>query len=143
LEHVTNEIQVLREIHRVLRSKGHLIVMSPNRWCPFEGHGMHIGKLKISVPIPILPLIPSRIARYFMCARNYWPAELHNLVCREGFVICIANFVLPVFEVYPWLPHPIIGRYRELIPVLERYPFIHRFGVSNFVVAQKLEGVKK
>jgi SAM-dependent methyltransferase len=137
LEHVVDEVQTLREIHRVLRLGGHLVVMSPNRWFPFEGHGMHIGQHQIGFPSPLLPWLPSRISQRFMHARNYWPHELRNMICNEGFVIRTAGFVWPMFEVFPWLPYPVIRRYRKLVPVLERIPFIRRFGVSNFIVAQK------
>lgn len=137
LEHVTDEAQTLREIYRVLRPGGYLIISSPNRWFPFEGHGMQIGQHKINIPIPLLPWIPNRIAQRFMRARNYWPRELRDLVCNEGFVICSTGFIWPMFEVYSWLPSPVIPRYRDLVPVLERIPFIQRFGVSIFIVARK------
>jgi SAM-dependent methyltransferase len=138
LEHVTDEIQTLREIRRVLRSEGYLVIMSPNRWFPFEGHGMRIGRRDIDVPIPLLPWIPASIGRHFMRARNYWPGELRDLIRNEGFTIQVTGFVFPMFEVYPWLPGPLISRYRKLVPLLEKFPFIRRFGVSNFIVAQKL-----
>jgi len=137
LEHVVDEVQVLREIHRVLRPRGHLVVLSPNRWFPFEGHGMHIGGHRLGFPPPLLPWLPSRISRRFMYARNYWPHELRDMVCNEGFVIRTADFVWPMFEVFPWLPYPVMREYRKLVPALERTPFIRRFGVSNFIVAQK------
>ena len=136
LEHVVDEIQTLREIYRVLRPGGHLILMGPNRWFPFEGHGMHIGRYHFG-PTPLLPWLPSRIGQHFMYARNYWPHELRNLVRNEGFVIRRLSFVWPVFEVYPWLPYAVISRYRNLVPILERIPFIRRFGVSIFIDAEK------
>ena len=101
LEHVENEAQTLREIHRVLRPGGHLVVMSPNRWFPFEGHGMHIGQHRPGFPPPLLPWLPSRISQQFMYARNYWPYELREMVRNEGFVIRTASFVWPMFEVFP------------------------------------------
>lgn|GEM_PF-406876 len=137
LEHVTDEVQMLQELHRLLRPGGYLVVMSPNRWFPFEGHGMRIGHNMINIPIPLLPWIPAIIARHFMRARNYWPHELRELIRSTGFTIHSTGFVFPVFEVYPWLPAPVIRHYRRLVPILERTPVIRRFGVSNFIVARK------
>ena len=38
MEHVADERQSLAELHRVIKPGGHLVVISPNRWFPFEGH---------------------------------------------------------------------------------------------------------
>jgi SAM-dependent methyltransferase len=137
LEHVRDEVRTLGELRRVLRPGGYLAIMSPNRWFPFEGHGMRIGRITVNVPVPFLPWIPHVIARHVLRARNYWPHELRDLVRSQGFTIRQAGFVLPIFEVYPWLPAPVIRQYRRLVPVLERTPLLRRFGVSNLVVAQK------
>ena len=137
LEHVADEGHTLREIRRVLREGGHLVLMGPNRWFPFEGHGMRIGDRKINVPVPILPWIPAVIAQPFMRARNYWPHEMQHLVRGAGFEILETSVVFPVFERWPWLPAPVIIWYRRLVPVLERAPIVRRFGVSTFILARK------
>lgn len=43
LEHVRDETKTLRELHRVLRPRGYLALMSPNHWFPFEGHGVRVA----------------------------------------------------------------------------------------------------
>jgi ubiquinone/menaquinone biosynthesis C-methylase UbiE len=137
LEHVANELSSLSEIRRVLRPAGNLVLMSPNRWFPFEGHGMRVRGRPIPFPVPLLPWMPSKLAMRFMSARNYWPGELRDLVRKAGFVIDHSSSVMPVFERYPWLPAPIISWYTRAIPFIERAPIVRRFGVSTLVLAHR------
>ncbi|MDQ3810204.1 MAG: class I SAM-dependent methyltransferase, partial [Chloroflexota bacterium] len=130
LEHVADEARTLAEIFRVLRPGGHLVVMSPNRWFPFEGHGMRIRDRSIDVPIPLLPWLPLALSRRFMRARNYWPGELRDLVGSQGFEILASSSVFPMFEYYPWLPRRVVSWYRRALPMIERTPLVQHTGVS-------------
>ena len=139
LEHVADEVRTLRDVFRVLRPGGHIVVMSPNRWFPFEGHGMQVGSMQIPMPVPFLPWVPRVIGQRFMKARNYWPSELRDLVAQRGFDVREVSFVLAVFEIYPWLPASLIGLYRRAMPRLERTPVVRKlFAVSALIVGQKL-----
>ena len=137
LEHVANESGTLSEIYRVLRPGGYLVVMSPNRWFPFEGHGMRLRGHTITVPVPFLPWLPATISQPFLRARNYWPGQLRRIVAGAGFRIISSSAVLPVFQRFRWLPAFVVRWYRRAMPAIERMPIARSFGVSTFVLAQK------
>jgi SAM-dependent methyltransferase len=137
LEHVADQSQALREVHRVLVDGGHIVVFGPNRWFPFEGHGAHVGSFAINVPVPILPWLPGWLTWRFMRARNYWPRQLRDLVAGNGFDIVDVDFAFPLLTKFRWLPPAAITWYRALVPTLERMPALKRFGISTVVVGRK------
>lgn len=137
LEHVSDERQTLREIYRVLRPGGHLALFSPNRWFPFEGHGLLIRGWDIGFPVPWVPWLPESLTAPYTVARNYWPHELHRLVVDAGFSIEAEASVFPVLEKYPWLPQILIPVFRRAVPILERTPLLRRFGVSTLIIARR------
>jgi SAM-dependent methyltransferase len=137
LEHVADESRTLGEIRRVLRPGGHVVVMSPNRLFPFEGHGMRVGGRNVDIPIPLLPWLPGSVSRLVLRARNYWPRELEALVRSEGFAIVHTAPVLPVFEVYPWMPARVLRWYARNMLRIERAPIVGQLGVSTLVVGRR------
>jgi SAM-dependent methyltransferase len=137
LEHVESETSTLREIHRVLAADGVLVVMSPNRWFPFEGHGMSTGWFNVPFPVPLVTWLPQRLFRRYMTARNYWPRELGAVVEQGGFTVEVVDFVFPMFERWRWLPGVVERRYLKLVPRLERIPGLRRLGgVSTLLIAR-------
>ncbi|MDQ3855401.1 MAG: class I SAM-dependent methyltransferase [Chloroflexota bacterium] len=137
LEHVSDEIRTLQEAYRVLRPGGCLVIMSPNRWFPFEGHGVQLGHRALLMPVPFVPYLPASISSWFMRARNYWPGELADMARAVGFTVQSSSSLFPTFEFYPCLPSAVVQLYRRLVPVLERAPLVRRFGVSTAILAYK------
>jgi SAM-dependent methyltransferase len=146
LEHVPDEMRVLNEIHRILKPGGTLFVFSPNRWFPFETHGVRLkwGESSIPPSVPFIPYIPLVLGRivFDYWARNYWPWELRALLARNGFKVAKKDFVWQTFE-------NISGRQPRLIrlakPLLrrlsdfcEKTPFVKRLGVSQALILSKV-----
>jgi ubiquinone/menaquinone biosynthesis C-methylase UbiE len=145
LEHVPDESRVLGEIHRILKNSGCLIVFSPNRWFPFETHGVELKGSGRRVPpfVPLIPYIPSSVGKkvFNYWARNYWHGQLRDLVRHSGFNIERKTYVWQTFENISgsqpvWMRHlsPVL---RMLAEGLEKTPFLRAFGVSQVLVARK------
>lgn len=138
LEHVIDEERTLSEIARVLRPNGRLVLYSPNRFFPAEGHGLRFSATRaIGTPVPLVPWLPARLTARFMQARNYWPWQLQRLVQDAGFEIGSLGTVFPQFTLYLALPEYIGNAYRRRIATIEHTPLIRWFGVSVFIDARK------
>jgi SAM-dependent methyltransferase len=136
-EHVTDEKATLREVARVLAPGGKLVLISPNRWFPFEGHGMRTSLFTTGSPVPLLPWLPQSLAKRWMTARNYWPGQLVDLVKEAGLIVESRGFIWPVLEFYPWLPKYLRETYQAHIHFFDQVPGLRRFGVSTLVVARR------
>jgi SAM-dependent methyltransferase len=145
LEHVPDEGKVLAELRRVLRHGGRVIVFSPNRWFPFETHGVVLKSSRRTVPayIPFIPYIPLFVGRRFFLywARNYWHGELRGLLLSAGFQIEFKGYVWQTFEnmsgSQPTWIRKATRLLRWLANALERAPLLRGFGASQLVVARK------
>jgi SAM-dependent methyltransferase len=135
-EHVLDEDHALSEIRRVLKPGGYLILISPNRWFPIEGHNVTIGSMTIC-PAPLIPWLPERLTHTWTAARNYWPRQLERRVRDAGFAIKETSFIWPVLETYPWLPAKGVAFYRRHFRSWDHVPGLRRFGVSTMVVGVK------
>lgn len=137
LEHVLDEVITLREIARVLRPGGCLVLFGPNRWFPFEGHGARLSEHKslIPRPVPLMPWLPSRLTRRFATARNYWPRQLRDLVTDAGLTVVEQAWALAQFDRYRWMPQVMISAYRRRITQIEVSTGGRFLAVSTMLIA--------
>ena len=120
----------------MLKPGGILVLISPNRWFPVEGHDIIIGSKTASVG-PLIPWLPERVTRKWTVARNYWPGELEHHVREAGFAINEIGFIWPVLETYQWLPSRGIAWYQKNFRKWDHVPGLRRFGLSTMVIGVK------
>jgi ubiquinone/menaquinone biosynthesis C-methylase UbiE len=144
-EHVEDDAKAAQEALRILKPGGKLIVFTPNRGWPFETHGMFWRGKYIWGNIPFLPWMPRFVREKFAPhVRNYSNGEIRSvitsaLIDNSSFVIRTSNHVFPAFDKLE-RKFGFVGKLMQRIfHTLEKTP-LHFFGISHFVVAEKIEG---
>jgi SAM-dependent methyltransferase len=80
IEHVTNDRDTVREALRVVKPGGKIVIFAPNRFYPFETHGVYLGQKYVFGNIPLVNYLPDPVRnRLVPHARAYTRAGLERL----------------------------------------------------------------
>jgi SAM-dependent methyltransferase len=139
IEHVQDDQQAVSEMVRALKPGGRIVLFCPNRWYPFETHGIYWRGRYIFGNIPLINYLPrclrDRLAPH---VEVYTRGDLARLF-RQLPVKFVSRTIL--FGAYD----NIIARWPQLgtllrtwLQFLEHTP-LRIFGLSHFWVVEKLQ----
>ncbi len=137
LEHVQNDLKAVREIVRVLKPGGRLVMFVPNRGYPFETHGIYWrGKYRFG-NIPLVNYLPRRLRdKLAPHVRVYTSYDLRRLFA--GLPVRVVEQTV-IFGAYDNIiaRSPALGRIvRTILQALEKTP-LRALGLSHFWVVEK------
>ena len=138
IEHVVDDRKAVQEMIRTLRPGGRMILFCPNRWYPFETHGIYHGgtyhfgnKLFVNyLPLPLRNRLAPHVRVYTRkgLAKLFQglPVKvIHRTVIFGGYDNIIARF-------------PRFGRWlRSMLYWFEKTPF-QILGLSHYWVIEKM-----
>jgi len=137
IEHVQNDRETLREALRVTRPGGRVLIFAPNRFYPFETHGVYLGKRYVFGNIPLVNYLPDALrGRLVPHARAYTRRRLETIT--KGLPARWIEWTV----VYPGFDNvvarrPALGEaLRKVAYSLEQTP-LRRLGLSHFLVLER------
>lgn len=145
LEHISDDEKAIKEIYRVLKLGGQLIITAPNKFFPVETHGLRIVSKQISFPItlPFLfsPLYPTRLRKVIANARTYSSSDVCKMLTQNGFNVERKAFLMPALDVaerrIPLIPSAVWALLRRTLNLLKK-TWLKRFGSTVAICAEKL-----
>jgi SAM-dependent methyltransferase len=137
IEHVGNDRDTLREALRVTKPGGKVIIFAPNRFYPFETHGVYLGKRYVFGNIPLVNYLPDVLRnRLVPHARAYTRSGLQRITKGLDGRWADWRVIFPGFD-NVLARKPKLGRLlRGVTYTLER-TWLQRLGLSHLLVLEK------
>jgi len=137
IEHVTDDAQAIREAYRCVRPGGRIVVFAPNRFYPFETHGVYIGARYVFGNIPLVNWLPTGLRnRFAPHVRAYRATDIRRLFAGLPGRFVVHRQIYPGYDNL-CARHPLLGHLlRVTTYALESTP-LRAFGLSHFAVYEK------
>jgi SAM-dependent methyltransferase len=137
IEHVTNDRDTLREALRVTKPGGRVVIFAPNRFYPFETHGVYIGKRYVFGNIPLVNYLPDPLRnRLVPHARAYTRKGLESITAGLPGRWVDWTVIFPGFD-NVLVRKPALGQaLRRATYALERN-WLKRLGLSHLLVLER------
>jgi SAM-dependent methyltransferase len=137
IEHVQDDRHAVREMVRIIKPGGRIIIFCPNRWYPVEQHGIYWhGRYKFG-NIPLVNYLPDPLRNKLAPhVRTYSARSLHKLY--EGLPVRRLHHSR-IYGGYDNIERrwPRFGRFlKKILYTLEKSPF-SLLGISHFLVLEK------
>lgn len=138
LEHVRNDRETVREALRILRPGGRIVIFVPNRFYPFETHGVYLGKKYVFGNIPAVNYLPDPVRnRLVPHARAYTRAGLERVT--EGLPCRWVDWTV-IFPGYDNIVarKPAIGNSIRTVTYTLEQTWLKRLGLSHLLVLERI-----
>jgi len=137
LEHVRNDRETVREALRILRPGGRIVIFVPNRFYPFETHGVYVGKKYVFGNIPLVNYLPDPLRnRLVPHARAYTKASLERMTAGLPCRWVDWTVIFPGYDNVV-ARKPALGKaIRTATYTMER-TWLKRLGLSHLLVLER------
>lgn len=98
LEHLTDPVQALSEIKRVLKVGGGLLLTTPNRAWPIEQHGVLVGGKRYPGPLAPGLVWVKPLHRRFSDADAFTAKDLDRLASDSGMEVSGITYMMPPLD---------------------------------------------
>lgn len=137
IEHVDDDRATAREMVRVTRPGGTIVIFAPNRLYPFETHGAYVGRRYVFGNIPLVNWLPDPLRdRFAPHVRAYTQRGLRRLFVGEPVRLVHHRIIYPGFDNISARRPRLGGLLRGVLYLAESTP-LHTFGLSHFLVLRK------
>lgn len=139
IEHVRDDRATMGELARVVKAGGHAVFYAPNRFYPFETHGIYLGKRYVFGNIPLVNYLPlplrNRLAPH---ARAYLTRDFRRIARGLPWSTRLHTYVYPGFDNVAARSRGLAAVLRRMLYTAEHSP-LRIFGLSHLLVLERTE----
>ncbi|MHB8576743.1 MAG: class I SAM-dependent methyltransferase [Dehalococcoidia bacterium] len=142
IEHVRSDRETMVELARVLRPGGHAVFFAPNRFYPFETHGIYFGKRYVFGNIPLVNYLPNALRnRVVPHARAYLTHDFRRITRGLPFRTTLHTYVYPGFDNIA-ARSPVASKLLRRTLYAAEGSWLRIFGLSHLLILERLEGIR-